>query len=151
MSFKKEYTQIIASFLVWLLYVTFFNDKTVMVFLGVFTFGLTIYIFMHISEMLLQEREQKVHSLERKLSLSEKENEESYMKFLSLSTTLGSGVFMVDEDGVISFSNKDVENYFGQNLNNKDYRELVHIRPLYYFIDQAYLLEEHCRFPQKYR
>ena len=145
MSFKKEYTQIIVAYLVWIIYVTIWDDKTVIVLLSVFTFGLTIYIFMHISEMLIKEREQSIHTLQSKLSKTEKESEEVYKRFLSLSKTLGSGVFMVDEDGLITFSNKDVENYFGINLNGKDYKELVTIRQLYYFIDQAFLLEEYTR------
>lgn len=145
MSFNKQYTQIIVSYLVWLLYITFFNDKTVMVLLGVFTFGLTIYIFMQISDMLTKEREQSVFTLQTRLKKSERANEEAYKKFLNLSTTLGSGVFMVDEQGIISFSNKDVENYFGINMNSRDYHELVIIKQLYYFIDQAYMLEEYYR------
>jgi two-component system phosphate regulon sensor histidine kinase PhoR len=145
MSFKKEYIQVVTSYFVLLLYIIFGDNKAIMA-ISVFAVGsLTIYILIRISSSLNIEREKSVSSLQTKLAKSKKENEEAYKRFLSLSTTLGSGVFMVDEEGFISFSNKDVENYFGIDISNKDYKELVDIKQLYYFIDETYLLEEYHR------
>lgn len=61
---------------------------------------------------------------------------------------------MVTDEGKISFSNKDIENYFGIDLNNRDYKDTVEVKSLYKFINEAYLLEERIRkqivFEDKY-
>lgn len=145
MSFNKEYFQVIASYLVLLVFVIFSDNKTIIVILIIAVLSLTIYILLRISSLLNIEREKSVSSLQSKLAKSRKENDETYKRFLSLSTTLGSGLFMVDEEGMITFSNKDVENYFGVDINDKYYKELNNVKELYKFIEQTYLLEEYNR------
>jgi len=145
MSFKKEYIQVIAAYLILLTYIIVGDNKVIMAILIIFVCSLTIYILLRISKLLNTEREKSVSSLKTKLAKSRRENEEVYKRFLSLSTTLGSGVFMVDEEGFITFSNKDVENYFEIDISNKDYKELAEIKQLYFFIEETYLLEEYHR------
>jgi len=145
MSFKKEYIQVIAAYLILLTYIIVGDNKVIMAILIIFVCSLTMYILLRISKLLNTEREKSVSSLKTKLAKSRRENEEVYKRFLSLSTTLGSGVFMVDEEGFITFSNKDVENYFEIDISNKDYKELAEIKQLYFFIEETYLLEEYHR------
>lgn len=143
MNFRRNYSSVIAVYILTIFYIAFVNNKYVTIALVIGLFGITIYLYNNVSKNLNQEKEEKVNTLLNKLDISQKKNEEAYKRFLSLSTTLGSGVFMVDDEGMITFSNKDVENYFDLNFNNKDYKELMEIKSVYNFVNKAYLLEEH--------
>jgi len=101
--------------------------------------------FIGVKDKLSEDKQVSVQKLQYKLDETKKESEESYLHFLSLSQTLGSGVIMVNDDGKINFANKDVLEYFDFDFNNKYYEDIQISKPLYKFISKAYLLE------QKYR
>ena len=101
-----------------------------------------LYTFGNVSRKLNVEKDKSVSKLKYKLKKSIKESEEVYTHFLSLSKTLGSGVLMVDEDGIINFANKDVFNYFNLDMNNLSYVEIKRVKPLYNFVNKAYLDEK---------
>lgn len=101
-----------------------------------------LFTSRNVNRKLIVEKDKSVSKLKFRLKETIKESEEAYKHFLSLSKTLGSGVVMIDEDGVINFANKDVFNFFNQNMNNLKYDEIRNIKPLYNFINKAYLMEK---------
>jgi len=148
---NKSYLWIVISYLFVLLYLLLVGDTTVMV---VFLIGLMIY---H-ATALYQERETQQEHTESKMTLmqhklwqTEKQKEETYLQFISLSTTLGSGVLHVNAEGKISFANKDFIEYFQLEVAKKDYQILTNIKPLYKFVNEAYLLEESKREQVHYK
>lgn len=154
MNFGKDYSSVIALYAFTIIYVAFVGNKYVTILLVVGLFLITLYIYNNVRRVLSDEKDQSVNTLLNKLDRTERESEDTYKRFLSLSKTLGSGVLMVTDEGKISFSNKDIENYFGIDLNNRDYKDTVEIKSLYKFINEAYLLEERIRkqivFEDKY-
>jgi len=138
----KSYVWILLSYAFVLFYFLVVGDKIVV---AVFLIALMIY---HATEI-YQEREKqhentetKMTMMQHKLSQTEKQKEETYQQFISLSTTLGSGVLLVNAEGKIAFANKDFNHYFGIEVADKDYQTLTKIKPLYKFVNEAYLLEE---------
>jgi len=139
---KQTYFWIVFAYAFVLFYFLVVGDKIVT---SVFLIGLLIY---HAAEI-YQEREKyeentesKMTVMQHKLMQTEKQKEETYLQFISLSTTLGSGVLHVDAEGKISFVNKDFKEYFDLDVKQKDYQVLTNIKPLYKFVNEAYLLEE---------
>ena len=104
-----------------------------------------IFGFLGKKEKLNQDNKDSLSKLLSKLNKTKRDNEESYKRFVSLTKTLGSGLLAVNEVGIINFTNKDFNQYFDIKSNNKDYNSLVKIKPLYKFINQAYLLEKSLR------
>ena len=96
------------------------------------------------------DKEKSVIKLQHKLDESMKESEEIELNFLSLTQSIGSGVIIINEDGMLDFSNKDVTEFFGKNLNGLSYEELTDISPLYKFITHAYLSEKQLREQASY-
>lgn len=143
--FKKEYLKIVLAYVFVIIYMIITND---LIITTIFILLLMTYHFvaiLGIKGKLFQDKEDSVTLLLHKLDRTKKENEQVYKRFLSLSTTLGSGILMVDYEGKITFANKDVSDYFDTNFNNKDYQSFVALKPLYKFINQAYLLEKSLR------
>lgn len=148
---SKSYLWIVISYLFVLLYLLLVGDTIVMV---VFLIGLMIYhaTALYQERQIQQEStESKMTLMQHKLSQTEKQKEETYMQFISLSTTLGSGVLHVNAEGKISFANKDFIEYFQLEVAKKDYQILVNIKPLYKFVNEAYLLEESKREQVHYK
>lgn len=146
MSFRKDYVMLISFYIVMLLYIAIFGNQVVTIIFLTILFITTMIVYSNIRITVFKDKEEKVSTLKHRLKETKKENEETYKRFLSLSKTLGSGVFMVDEDGVITFSNKDMENYFEVDFTDKEYKEYKDIPELnsfYKFIDKAYIKEEH--------
>jgi len=145
MKFGKRYSSILVYYIFVLLYIILDGNKYVVSFLVLSLLAITYYVFLNVRDVILGEKDASVSTLLHKLDKTKKETEESYKKFLSLSKTLGSGVFMVDDKGKITFSNKDIKDFFGIDINNKDYKELAKIKPLYKFVNESYLLEKQSR------
>jgi len=145
MNFRKDYSSVIALYVLVLIYVILVNDKIVTSILIIGLFAATIVVYNNVRKVISDEKDASVNTLLTRLDKSKKESEETYKRFLSLSKTLGSGVFMVDDNGWITFSNKDVENFFDKDINNMDYGDLLDIPPLHKFVNEAYLLEDHMR------
>ena len=95
--------------------------------------------------------ENKMTMMQHKLSQTEKQKEETYQQFISLSTTLGSGVLLVNAEGKIEFANKDINHYFQVEVSDKDYQTLINVKPLYKFVNEAFLLEEPRREQIRYK
>lgn len=104
-----------------------------------------IFGFSGEREKLNQNNEDSLKKVLSKLSKTQKESQDSYRRFISLTKTLGSGLMMVNEDGAINFANKDFNQYFSFENNYKNYNSLLKIKPLYKFVNQAYLLEKSSR------
>jgi two-component system phosphate regulon sensor histidine kinase PhoR len=139
---QKSYGWILLSYAFVIFYFLIVGDRIVT---SVFVIALAIY---HLVE-LYQEREKqhtdienKMTMMQHKLSQTEKLKEETYHQFISLSTTLGSGVLLVNAEGKIDFANKDITHYFNIEVTDKDYQILTNVKPLYKFVNEAFLLEE---------
>ncbi|MBN2604868.1 MAG: hypothetical protein JXR62_03500 [Bacilli bacterium] len=145
MNIKKEYLLITLYYVVVSIYVIFIHDivGTVLLVLLLMTFH--FYTTYKINAETNQDKVDSVSKLLSKLDKTKKENDETYKRFISLTTTLGSGIIMVNEEGIVNFMNKDIQNYFNINFHNEDYNVLVKVKPLYKFINQAYLLEKTLR------
>ncbi|MGS0972696.1 MAG: ATP-binding protein [Candidatus Izemoplasmataceae bacterium] len=137
----KTYVWIIISYVFVLIYFLVVGDKIVG---ALFLIALMIY---HAAELYNEREKQhadtetKMTMMQHKLSQTEKQKEETYQQFISLSTTLGSGVLLVNAEGKIAFANKDFNHYFGIEASDKDYQTLINVKPLYKFVNEAYLLE----------
>lgn len=145
MNTRNDYLIIITVYCLAILYAIFFKEI-----FGTVLFILSLMIYHVISykrnnDKLHKEKEDSLSKLLSKLDRTKKENEEAYKRFISLTTTLGSGVIMVDEEGVINFANKDIKQYFDIDDNHLEYNSLSRIKPLYKFINKAYLLEVSSR------
>ncbi len=145
MDIKKDYIYVILAYLIVILYVIFVNDTIITIILVVLLMVYHFFTFTGIKERFFKDKENSITLLQRKLDKSKIETEKTYRRFISLSTTLGSGVIMVNEEGIINFANKDIKTYFEIDFTNKDYKALVEIKPLYKFINQGYLLEKSLR------
>lgn len=142
---RKTYVWIFLSYAFVMFYFLIVGDRFVT------TFFLICLMIYHAVE-LYQEREKQhadaesqIQIMKHKLTQTEKQKEETYQQFISLSTTLGSGVLLVDAEGKIAFANKDINHYFHIDVSDKDYQTLTNIKPLYKFVNEAYLLEEQKR------
>jgi two-component system phosphate regulon sensor histidine kinase PhoR len=142
MKFQLKYFYLAIFYLLAIIYVVISNNPFINVILLIGLFLLSLYFIIDIQQTIIQDKEKSLSSLEYRLTKTKKQNEETYKKFISLSRTLGSGVFMVDADGIITFSNKDIEDYFGMDLNNKEYTQLKENSSLYQFVYKAFLMEE---------
>lgn len=151
MKIRREHINIFLMYLVAVLYTIFVQNTFGIVFLILIIFIIHIYMNYMKEKQSDLEKETSLDKVLQRLDKTQKENEETYKRFLSLSKTLGSGVFMVDSEGKITFSNKDIENYFGIDFNSRDYNEIVEIKPLYKFVNKAYLTEERQRKQIEYK
>ena len=141
----KHIFTIVLLYSLFILYVLIFKETFITL---LFIFGLMLFHIFGFSgerEKLSKDNKDSLSKLLSKLNKTKKENEESYKRFVSLTKTLGSGLLTVNEVGIINFTNKDFNQYFNIKYNNKDYNCLVKIKPLYKFINQAYLLEKSLR------
>ena len=145
MDIKKDYVYVVLAYLIVILYIIFVNDPVGSTILVLLLMVYHFFTFAGIKEKFFKDKKDSITSLQYKLDKSKKETEKTYRRFLSLSTTLGSGIMMVNEEGLINFANKDIKMYFDSDFTNKDYKTLVEIKPLYKFINQAYLLEKSMR------
>ena len=139
---KKNFIIIVSLYLLVILSLIIFEDifSTVVFVIGLMIFH--VFGFFGEREILNKINEDSLSKLLSKLNKTKKENEESYKRFISLTKTLGSGIIMVNEEGIINFSNKDFKLYFDVENDNLDYSSLIKIKPLYKFINEAYLLEK---------
>jgi two-component system phosphate regulon sensor histidine kinase PhoR len=87
------------------------------------------------------ERDMSVSKLQYRLEKTEKRQVQLSDRFDSLSQSFGSGLLMVDEDGIIQYANYDMTDYFGRDFHQLDYQRLSDIRPLFDFVNESYLLE----------
>lgn len=145
MKFIKDYSAVLVVYFLVILYVAVVGNVYVTILFLLILFSINLYIYQSVRNSILKDKEVSVNSLLNKLDKTKKQSEETYKHFLSLSKTIGSGVFMVDVEGDVSFSNKDVENYFGLDMNNINYSEMTVVPQLYKFVNEAYLIEEYMR------
>jgi len=150
MNIRKDYLLIAFAYAVVVTYVVFDDNPYITVFLIMMLFGYHIFAYSRLNKRFSIDKQTSVFKLQQRLDKSKKEQEESYKRFISLSRSFGSGLLMVDEEGKIKLANKDIFTYFGKDFNNQDYQSLTGIRPLYKFVNQAYLLETSIRKQVKY-
>ncbi len=154
MNYSRYYLKILFAYLFVIIYVIVDNNPIITIMLVLALMSYHVISSYGIKNDLNQEKEDSVSKLLNKLNRTKKENELAYKRFISLSTTLGSGVLMVDYEGKITFANKDVTDYFKVDFNNKDYQSIVSLKSLYKFVNRAYLLEQSLReqiiFEDKY-
>lgn len=150
MKITREHINIFLMYLFAILYTALVGDTVGIIIIILIIFAIHMYVNISKEKQSDLEKESSLDKVLQRLDKTQKENEETYKRFLSLSRTLGSGVFMVDDEGKITFSNKDIENYFGIDFNSKDYSEIVEIKPLYKFVNKAYLTETTQRSQIKY-
>lgn len=142
MDFKRNYLNIAIIYLFVGLYVVFDNNSSVTFILIVFLMIFHYMMLVHMKDKLSEDKKLSVNKLITKLDETQKETEETYSQFISLSKLLGSGVLLLDDQGFISFSNRDITEIFGMDFNQISYESLQHIKPLYKFLNHAYLVEK---------
>jgi len=145
MNNNKEYISITVAYLLVILYVILGDNKVLTVFFIACLFAYHVMNFYQLKTRLSQDKETSVSKLLSRLDKSKREEEETYKRFISLSTNLGSGLLMIDEEGKIQLANKDINEYFDRDFNNTDYQSYTDIKSLYKFLNQAYLLETSMR------
>ena len=142
---KRNIIQIIIAYALVLTYIIFVNNKVVNVFLVIALILYHINSITSINSKIQQDKNTSVSKLEYKLDKVKQEKQATYKQFVSLSKSFGSGFLMVNEEGFISISNKDIEKYFGLKMTGKNYEVLIKVKGLYDFVHQAYLLETSLR------
>ncbi len=145
MNIKKDLVYIFLAYLFVIILITLYSDYGFTILLILLLLIYHIYSFLDVKNKVSKDKKYSELSLMSKLRKTKKESEEIYRRFISLSTTLGSGIIAINEDGIISFANKDAKDTFNIDFNQKDYNSLVEIRQLYSFVNQAYLLEKSSR------
>ncbi len=145
MKFNKEYFSIAIAYLIVVLYVIIDNNPLVTSFLVV---SLLLYhwvVYSQLTQKLSSDKEISVSKLQHRLAKTKKEQQESYKRFTLLSQSFGSGLLMIDEEGIIKVANKDIKKYFNRDFSNLDYQKITDLKGLYNFVNQAYLLETSIR------
>lgn len=141
MKWNRDYIIITVIYLIVILYIAFFNQPVVTTLL---VLALLVYHarrYLQIRDELQQEKDMSVSKLEYRLEKTEQQQSALSDQFNSLSQSFGSGLLLVDEDGIIQFSNTDMNDYFGFDFNNQDYQTIANVEKLYKFVNEAYLLE----------
>lgn len=151
MNVNKQYTYLYLLYAVTLAYIILDNNPVITIILVLFLMAYHIFTINGMFEKLNIDKETSVTKLQHKLDETMKESEEIELNFLSLTQTIGSGVIVVNDDGVIDFSNKDITEFFEKNLNGLSYEEITDVPPLYKFVTQAYLGENSLREQIIYR
>jgi len=142
---NREYFAIVLGYIIVILYIAFVNDAIFNIVLVVILFLIHISIYNRIKNQLSFEKDTSVSKLQNRLAKTKKKQEELNERFMSLSQSFGSGLFMVDQDGKIQYSNIDMNRYFGRDFNGVEYKKIIDINELYQFVNQAYLLEAPIR------
>ena len=117
MNIKKEYIASILLYVLVTLYIIFIGNTTMTVIL---ILGLLMYhLIQHtaLERNFSFDKETSLSNIQNRLEKTKNEQKEISKQFLSLTTSFGSGLLLIDEDGIITQSNKEVVDYF------KDYAE----------------------------
>jgi two-component system phosphate regulon sensor histidine kinase PhoR len=141
MNNRREYVLIAIGYLIVALYVAFVQDPVGTVILLVVLFLYHMARNETIRKSMETERDMSVSKLQYRLEKTEKRQVQLSDRFDSLSQSFGSGLLMVDEDGIIQYANYDMTDYFGRDFHQLDYQRLSDIRPLFDFVNESYLLE----------
>jgi two-component system phosphate regulon sensor histidine kinase PhoR len=151
MKWTKEYIIQAIIYLIVIIYIALFNVPIITILL---VLGLLIYHtdrYLTIRKELQQEKDMSVSKLEYRLEKTKQRQTALIDQFNSLSQSFGSGLLLVDEDGIIQYSNVDMNDYFGYDFNSKDYQSLIDFKKLYQFVNEAYLLETSLQSQISYR
>lgn len=141
MKWNRDYASFAIGYLIVILYIVFVNNPIVNVILVLVLAAVHIYLYNQLRQKYSEDKASSLSKLQTRLEKTAKQREEIYERFLSLSQSFGSGLLMVDEDGIIQFANSDINAFFGRDFNGLDYNEISEIKDLHGFINQAYLLE----------
>lgn len=141
MKWNKEYLMIAIGYLIVVFSILIWNNIIVSSVLVGALFFYHLQRYNQIRRTLEQERDMTMSKLRHRLKKTERQQNELSDRFNSLSQSFGSGLLLVDEDGIIQFSNYDMNDYFGRDFNQLDYQSIVDTTELYEFVNQAYLLE----------
>ena len=138
---NRDYILMAMIYLIVILHIALWNNPIVtsILVLGLLIMHTTRY--QNIRRTLQEERDITLSRLQNRLKKTEKRQTELSERFDSLSQSFGSGLLLVDEDGIIQYSNYDMNDYFHLDFNGQDYQALQSITDLYQFINEAYLLE----------
>lgn len=140
MKFIRDYSVHIFLYGFFVLYAIFFNNQIFIILGIVILFAYSVIYISDIKEKHKNQTKKLVSRLRYQIDESNKEKQDQYMQFISLSKTLGSGVLVIDMEGTIVFANKDVGEFFHKDFNELNYNN-VSITPLYKFINSAYITE----------
>ena len=151
MKWNRDYIFIAAIYLVVLLYIAFFNNPYVTSILVVGLLGFHVNQYLQIKRTLESEKDTSLSKLQTRLKKTERRQSELSDRFDSLSQSFGSGLLMVDEDGIIQYSNYDMNDYFQFSFLGVDYQKTTPIKELYQFINESYLLESSSRKQIEYQ
>ncbi len=151
MKINKEIISITLAYFLVALYVIIDNNPIITIVLITMLFVYHLVVYSQIRQKLSQDKETSVIKLQSKLEKTKRQREEEYKKFISLSRNLGSGLMVLDEEGIIKLANKDVNDFFSRNFNNTDYQNHSDIKSLHKFLNQAYLLEIKLRDQMIYK
>jgi two-component system phosphate regulon sensor histidine kinase PhoR len=151
MKWNKEYTSITLGYLFVLLYIALVNDRVINILLVIGLFIFQIVVYQQIKERISLDKKTTLMRMQNKLEKTQKQQQIINDRFLSLSQSVGSGLLMVDEYGVIQYANKDMTDAFERDFSEVEYKELSDMPELYQFIHQAYLIEDTLRKQISYK
>ena len=93
----------------------------------------------------IKDKDTSVRSLQYRLNKSIQEKEATLEQILSLSDSFSFGLMMIDEEGKVVISNKDMTHFFGVDFQGKMYTDLQSVSKLYDFVHQSFILESALR------
>ncbi len=150
MNGKSEYVSLVIAYLIVLLYLILDNNPLITGILILLLLAYHAVSITRVQKRLFEDKESSLSKLRVRLDKTKKKQEESYKQFMSLSSSFGSGLLLVDEEGIVNFANDEIKQYFNEKFETKPYEELKHLKRLYNFVNQAYLLEVTQRTQIKY-
>lgn len=145
MKISREYLAISVGYMIVIFYIAFVNNPIINVLLVLALFLFHIRVYTQIKNRLSFEKDSSLSKLENRLAKTKKEQAEITERFVSLSQSFGSGLLMLDQDGIIQYSNVDMNDYFGRDFNHLEYKKIADLKELHKFVNQAYLLETPTR------
>ncbi|WP_168169659.1 sensor histidine kinase [Candidatus Izimaplasma bacterium ZiA1] len=143
---KSNNGYIVISYLFAIIVFLIFKDAVLVAFLLLLLLTYHLYDIYQLKQSFLKEIADTEGNLKISIQKEKQKRLENYSQFLSLSQTLGSGLIVVNDLGIIDFVNKDVKSYFIEvDYENHEYKTFSLIKPLYKFINESYLLESPLR------
>ncbi|QMS84990.1 sensor histidine kinase [Candidatus Xianfuyuplasma coldseepsis] len=145
MNINREYLAIAVGYLLVILYIAFINNAVINIILVLILLFVHLQVYTQFKKRLSQEKDTSVNKLQSRLEKTKRLQEEMAERFFSLSQSFGSGLLLVDEDGIIQYVNTDMTNYFGEIELDQDYQKVHTVDELHEFINKAYLIEAPMR------
>jgi len=144
-----NYKEIAITMLIYLIggLLVLFSDDILVVIAVIILLGVFHLIALYTKELKYEEeRESEQSKLQYKLDKTKQETSETTTQFMSLIEVIGSGVLLIDEEGIIQLTNQTFNEYFQlYDVKGKSYKSFEPIDQLYKVFREAYISERKVR------